>query len=1540
MIKSIKAPVCYLAIFLLVFLDLAHSGVINKITEDKIETENTKSESQIMVSEEDNGWIEDLVGTETIKDDPEIMSKLFRGFEVSENALGDMNQDGFVNIWDLLRIRNICLDIGDPASAYEEEEGDLDQSMVIDYADAYDLCDALIQKIGIPHIVDSDGGMVVVDGISLTIPPEAANDKLMVSVRNLSEMEFNYKHGIESDSYAKQGVYFMAAIELKSSLPFYTIPLNFEIAVHETPLCEYMGFNGLFSVREDNDGDGIAEFEFVHTLHPNSDSTALVTDSIIQLNLIERLTELNSNDLNRFTALNGQKVTLLGSGFNQGFDNLYEIEFFDLLYNRLLSVPSIMVYEDSIAFRMPMLPSGDYEARVRDIVSGIRSEYIDVTIISIPIVPEGDRDSLFGVYFSELDSLMLLGSIIADSIIINGLRQEVSDQLNHLIDSLAAMVDSMHQIISDPATDIGMLDLFASLIENMGSLLSPAQIGKNSVDRDGLLCELLGNFEDLLKDPPQYVWDQAVELHDKCPDCVLPKIMFISAWYLQLIKEIVRPFRDDYVTDYNFETIKSDCDPPPAPPGGGFHGPNVDGGTDSDGKPWTDGCCINIFKYGENLGVAAVGGGGGASMSIFVNSETNVRAMASIETYSGYNWRSSLAGSIVKVNNLQLPYNVVGVINNSGRCIIPHVPLNRDIVLSMYNPKTGHYDDTVASFMTYTEPGRWYMPLVIFNPDTSVVIYPMNLGEPKLDTVSAEKPRFEYKLAVGEDLLGDTINIGFGSEENLTLWLQDPDDEFIIRDSSLNCRNIQNFVIDKAGTYKFTITYGVSGGDGPFTVGIDNFPYMPTNCICDTVSGILALDNSPYELKNNFGAPFGDSLVSEDDVVVNISQTVTQIDSGYIEFGRLNILSGGVLNHIRGLESGVSFSADTVDIQSGGQINVYARGYRGKSNEGWGSSAGETYPGFMGATAACGGSHGGYGGSGTYGGSPGDCLDDVSDPHMLGPGGGGNTNSTAPNGGGLVKINVDVAIINGDIYAHGGNGWGNNAAGGGAGGSINITTNEISGYGKIYANGGNGGTGLYDNCGGGGGGRIAIRWQNGSIDDLDIKSYGGNNYFSGQRGGSGTIYLLGPDDTEGRVWVNNIGRNGAATPLLNDKTNFNSASIENAAKFTIGAFATELSLLDSVVISGSNTELRFDAGSAFTVPYIFSKSSSKTTLNADMTLDIDNVFVDGSAQFLTYNDFTFAYDTCLTLTNGGIFETRNNVTVSLPRFAPNNIISGTFKNWGILNVASDSIVINTGAGLEENGSLGTSDSIGYMQIYGTLSHAYWKDALSYDNMADSGLNFGIGQLDIQSGGQISVYARGYRGKSNEGWGSSAGETYPGFTGATAACGGSHGGYGGSGTYGGSPGEIYDSETDPIAFGAGGGGNGNSVAPNGGGMIRLNIGSLYLNGGSIYANGGNGWGNNAAGGGAGGSINLSVGYAAGSGLIQARGGNGGTGLYDNCGGGGGGRVSVKWQTGDISGWTINAPGGSGYFSGTPGNPGTAYTEQVTKSDLIGSKEDQD
>ncbi|MGH7954082.1 MAG: hypothetical protein ACREFE_19475, partial [Limisphaerales bacterium] len=185
----------------------------------------------------------------------------------------------------------------------------------------------------------------------------------------------------------------------------------------------------------------------------------------------------------------------------------------------------------------------------------------------------------------------------------------------------------------------------------------------------------------------------------------------------------------------------------------------------------------------------------------------------------------------------------------------------------------------------------------------------------------------------------------------------------------------------------------------------------------------------------------------------------------------------------------------------------------------------------------------------------------------------------------------------------------------------------------------------------------------------------------------------------------------------------------------------------------------------------------------------------------------------------------------------------------------------------------------------------------------------LNNLTVQASGAINLDGQGFPANQGAGAGvvaalvTSNGTTYIGG-------GGGHGGEGSEGNYFSVPGfpsggSNYDSFTEPVIAGSGGGAATSALGSAGGGALHLIVGGALDVNGRISANG-TGWQISGAGGGAGGSLWLSAATLSGSGTISA---NGGNGEFFNGGGGAGGLIAVYFNTNQFTG-TFSAQGGEG------------------------------
>jgi len=217
-----------------------------------------------------------------------------------------------------------------------------------------------------------------------------------------------------------------------------------------------------------------------------------------------------------------------------------------------------------------------------------------------------------------------------------------------------------------------------------------------------------------------------------------------------------------------------------------------------------------------------------------------------------------------------------------------------------------------------------------------------------------------------------------------------------------------------------------------------------------------------------------------------------------------------------------------------------------------------------------------------------------------------------------------------------------------------------------------------------------------------------------------------------------------------------------------------------------------------------------------------------------------------------------------------------------------------------------------------------------------GLFFDIGgDVTIPSTSKISGNALGYRGgysvavPTGTGTGKGIGLANHSY-GDVPASGAGHGGAGGT-VSSRSGGSAYGIANNPVTLGSGGG-FGNSylnpsgIGGNGGSAIKLQVDGTTQIDGTLSANGGDA--TTIAGGGAGGSINLTTGVLAGSGTISATGGTGVVTAYGTGGNGGGGRIALNYNSTSWAGNSLLASVATAKgVNGLSGADGTVYIPPI-------------
>jgi hypothetical protein len=659
----------------------------------------------------------------------------------------------------------------------------------------------------------------------------------------------------------------------------------------------------------------------------------------------------------------------------------------------------------------------------------------------------------------------------------------------------------------------------------------------------------------------------------------------------------------------------------------------------------------------------------------------------------------------------------------------------------------------------------------------------------------------------------------------------------------------------------------------------------------------LNLDTDGY---NSILAVYAvDGGVNDDDasengvITISTAQTISPASEPYTfettDGGPVDvqIVSGGSLILEADSSSGeiaeLHFGGNLV-IQAGGSINADGKGYESDSGPGHGSPTTSS------------GSGGGYGGIGGQVGEVlgGDAYGSLTEPLDLGSGGRSYAGGLGGSGGGAIRLTVSgILQVDGNLTADGGDGaiagTGSSSrfGGGGSGGSIYVVAGELTGTGSISADGGSSARHpSYHTyfAGGGGGGRIAVYYDTNTYTGA-ISATGGLGWYN-KAGGAGTAYTKSTAQTYGQLLIDNDGNPDGETPLAHTAI-FDDLTVKNAAVVNV---ATGVVIASS---EGTITGASLNLGNSSTLDVMTLVLNSSGELVNFGSVVIDVLTLDSGT---IANNGDLAWSTTNFLPGTNILT--NSGTLGFP---DSTLVNLSLCQNGVWNLPSDSLSIGDSGTLIMNVPFEIGDLT--IDSGGILTHSHGED----------GLDITVTRaLIVDEGGRIDVSGRGYGSDSGPG----AGESNR-----------TGGGYGGVGqgygqTVGGA---AYGSLVKPGDLGSGGGSTYEASGGAGGGAILLTVsGTLRVDGevtadGEVGSNTGSGMYASFGGSGSGGSIYLSVGELAGTGVISANGGDSPVhpsyGTYF-AGGGGGGRIAIFYSTNTYMG-TISAFGGLGLYDNAGG-----------------------
>lgn len=953
---SANPVVSIVSVVLLLFQTIVTTGVVEAQTKAKA-TQDAKQAQLVQSTVGFNGKnnsgakslgkttpvdaepIQDLLGDLGISAQDFASSGAFQGIPVLPNALGDMNDDGIINIWDLLRIRNIHLEIGTPATAFEQVEGDMNLDLAIDSIDLAWSTDVLLRRMGVPHVIDASGGEVVGNGGRTTVmflPNSFAEPKLLC-IEDLPKSELEELLQSQVSDWGSDIQYLGGAtLRLLNPTPSdFGIPVNigFTELIPEGISIPTDGQNVIFSIEPDIDGDGIPEMNRLGNLRQNfvsmgTSALTLEPDSVESINLLSFDRVRVNPDLLTVTVLPsnpvepGEYVALRGNGWTSGFEEDYEVWWIDNS-DTIVTTPDIVLESESVVLDsirgivtlVPWLNEGTYSIRVWNRFDGKVGNSIQLEVAPLigTIVPN-IRDSLatrlsliVSVLSNDLDDSILVTEYIDLHSVITALR----DSLRSLVDALPFIPDSSfdEQLSADMirAFDNAFLSTFA-LSNSFGVVSAGRNDECNS--QNVLLCSktCIEQTKDLEKG-----WLTGFVCKRVCGassgpfggfvcnklcgvlgglipyDPKLPSKKWCRQGCCNIVRNLTKNLRS--ASQRGLQGIKVNT---------------VDRNGNPNGQKSLDTplgcfhyCCDGILGVGDAGTKSKVGSSSSASTSINISKKSDTQTTIP-------------PGTIIGVADSPIPISK-GIVGPDGLAIIPFNVLTGNVRIFAFDPSTGFFDPEIAT-INISAIGERATFRMSYMPDTSVVIHILPIDTWATDTIATGSARFECRVFIPTSLIGDSINIGFDARQKLSFRMQDPNDVFLFRDSLAACKNIYKFVPTQSGTHKITIGFGANGGQGEFTVGVSNFPNPPTPFLCGAIPyDTLLAGFFPYRIAQNAFVGTTDTLHIESGVVIEFES------GGFLTAGGLLLPQGSVtLRPAIGPPGGVSSSNLTETISTVG----------------------------------------------------------------------------------------------------------------------------------------------------------------------------------------------------------------------------------------------------------------------------------------------------------------------------------------------------------------------------------------------------------------------------------------------------------------------------------------------------------------------------------------------------------------------------------------------------------------------------------------------
>lgn len=830
-------------------------------------------------------------------EDVEFLDTLFAPYSVPqanipvlEKALGDIVHDSVVNVLDLLRLRDVVTGRPPSPTPFELQKGDLNQDGKVDAQDLYILRDILLRKIGVPYLIDLGGGKVGADGITLTIPPGGLDSAIIISIRRYGESEFTSALGLDTKSALEDSAYFMAGYEILSNSYDFKLPADATIKLDQIPPCAYQGLNGQFAAVPDRDGDGKSELFLMNELNVNKDSLTLTTGKIPVPHI---------QNLSPSQAEPGQSFLISGSGFGKDAVSLSVIFVSSAHTDSAERVPASFVDDTTLLVRVPGSPLGQCNVSVFNLLTGLKSNPAQFEIMPPGPVAGDIRSIIVNFKVSMAHQIDSLGT---DTLYKNIEDTTVRNYVASVIRENRAMLDSDITYFSMlPDSVIPLFAPVAAFIQNMTTDQLAGYYRSIHQTADNNRCEPCKALENGVENVKDNLAEVRLEFAVLAGQCMAGKPLHECAACISAQWK-AKKYLDytDWLAEQMTELVKCECAHCTENCGECFNTVFVGYGSQrseviggfTGGSFGTKGCCINIIRYKSNECVQLVNVPDpnpipdnllSALECSSIYPEARFESRSIIETTYGNRVH---AGSIVKVTNAPVPYNIVGLVNGNGRAFIPQVPMGRKVTFSIYDPVTGLYDPDAGTYTTGSKPGGFDRPLLLFMPNTNIRRTWINIGEEKQDSVWLDWQRIDYLLKVTAADTSRSLNIGFSSDMPLALRIEEPEGGLVLDTNSSSCILSSPIKLKQVGTYTLRVAYGINTNPVAFSIGVKEHPSLPIDkfymCgrfVNDTLYEIL----SPYVFEDPATIQKDDSVFVEAGVSMHFGGGGWIISNGVME---------------------------------------------------------------------------------------------------------------------------------------------------------------------------------------------------------------------------------------------------------------------------------------------------------------------------------------------------------------------------------------------------------------------------------------------------------------------------------------------------------------------------------------------------------------------------------------------------------------------------------------------------------------------------------